>query len=423
MKSKSVLVSLTGVALAFAMVATAGASEEYQLLIGLNHGLTPGAPRAVFPSPGPGFPGTFADGDRLTGTANAGVPVSWLGDGTPFFETNQFGSLSFMYRRGSIPAGPAGRIPLMGIDYLGGPLLDLDGDLNNATRSLVPVPGQSPVIIPGTTSFVDLSLDKTGGTIQLNRLDATATNEGGAGLSPGFGVTVNTIAGTTPLGGQTGPINPSIDTRVGTLSPHTGVSGTLNGVWRIEGLGYEFWQDSIAESSSTADTLGTFQFLGTFRGWVIERDGSGQFPTLAGEGLGSTLWPLVDTSQIGNTFNTTFPPVPTATIASGVTGDDFTVAGNGGQALSDFGGDLGAYLDAVVLPLVDPLSMRVVFVESAGFGINNSFDPVFPDSVGYDIVLIAQSTPIPEPITLWLLLGGAAILRRRGGKRGRHRAD
>ena len=49
-------------------------------------------------------------------------------------------------------------------------------------------------------------------------------------------------------------------------------------------------------------------------------------------------------------------------------GDVFSASGNGGLALADFGGDLGAYLDAVVVPLVDPLSGSFVYLESVGFG-------------------------------------------------------
>ena len=34
---------------------------------------------------------------------------------------------------------------------------------------------------------------------------------------------------------------------------------------------------------------------------------------------------------------------------------------------------------------------RFVYLESAGFGINNSSDPVFTDTVGYDAVIIAAN--------------------------------
>jgi hypothetical protein len=104
-------------------------------------------------------------------------------------------------------------------------------------------------------------------------------------------------------------------------------------------------------------------------------------------------------------------------IAGGTAGDLFSAPNNGGLPLADFGADLGAYLDAVVLPAVDPLSQRVVFLESAGFGMNNSFDPVFGDTNGYDMVLVAQSTPIPEPATAALLMLGAVLGHRRRTRR------
>ena len=66
-----------------------------------------------------------------------------------------------------------------------------------------------------------------------------------------------------------------------------------------------------------------------------------------------------------------------------------------------------------MLPLVDPLSQRIVYLESAGFGMNNSFDPIFGDTTGYDAVLIAQSAPIPEPTVVMLLVVGAAFSMRR----------
>lgn len=377
-------------------------AEQYELLTGVNAGLTPGVGRPVFPQAG--YPGTFFDGDRLAGTAGT-APATWLGSGTPLFTPNQFGSLSFMFRRGSVPVGGGNQVPVLGIDYLGGPLLDLDGDLGNGTRSLTPVTGQTAAVIPGSKSFLDLSFDFAGSAVSLNAFDITATNEGSQDLDPDFGVTVGSMAGTLPNGSQTGPINPGIDTRQGTLF------SVAPGVTRIDNLGYEFWQDSIGAASSSASTLGTLQYLGAARGWMIERDANGNFPSLTGQ-VGTTLWPSVDTSQVGNTFNATGnPPFDTATIVDGVPGDLF---GPGGLPLGEFGGDLGAYLDAVVIPSIDPLSQSFVYVESAGFGINNSFDPVFADSVGYDMVLIAQSSPIPEPATVsLLLLGGCLVLRRR----------
>jgi MYXO-CTERM domain-containing protein len=220
-------------------------------------------------------------------------------------------------------------------------------------------------------------------------------------------VTVNTIAGTQPDGTLTGPINPTIDTRAGTV---TG-TGTPN-VARIENLGYEMWQDSIGASSTAAD-LGTLQYLGALDGYLIMRGEDGSFPTLAGL-LGSTRWPAVDTAGVGGTHATATGVAPFATIADGVTGDEFSAPGNGGLALSDFGGDLGAYLDAVVVPNIDALSESFVYLTSAGVGINNSFDPVFGDTNGYDVVLIAQSPPIPEPGAMALLaVGGLLGMARR----------
>ncbi len=411
------------IAMLFVLASVASATaQDFHLLTGVDVGRFPGTGRPRAPSPGPGFPGTFQDGDRLAGSADTGAAVVWNGSGTPIISPNQFGSLSFLYRRGSVPIPAPGNpvVPILGIEFLGGPLLDLDGDLGNGSRRLTPQAGQTPIQIPGSTSIVSLSLDRGGGMVTLTGFDATGTNEGASGLSPANGVTVNTLAGTTPFGGQTGPINPGIDDRTGTLTSYAGTGGTLTGVYRIGDLGFELWQDSIDPASSTAGTLGTFQYLGALRGWYVERDGSGQFPTLAGQGLGGTLWPLVDTSQVGAVVNTTLPAFPTATIAGGVPQDHFAAAGNGGLPLSGFGGDLGAYLDAVVVPLIDPLSQRFVFLEAAGFGVNNSFDPVFGDTVGYDVVLIGQSTPIPEPGTAALLVaaGIPAVCRRRNRCRG-----
>lgn len=389
-------------------VAGTARGEDFQLLTGLSAGRAPGTARAVFPSGPPSIvPGSFLDGDRLA-APGGGDPALYAGTGTPLLSPNQYGSLSFMFRRGSIPVGTAGRQPVLAIDYLGGPLLDLDGDLGNGSRSLTPVAGQTPVEIPGTRSSVNLSVDTAGGLLGLNNFDATGTNQGFQGFGPSIAVTVNTIAGTQPSGAPGPKINPGTDTRTGALSLLS------PGVYRVSNLGYELWQDSIDPASSTASTLGTFQYLGGLRGWYVERDGSGNFPTLAGLGLGSTLWPLVDTSQVGNSFNQSSGPP--AAITAGPSNDLFTAPGNGGLPLTDFGGDLGAYLDSVVVPLIDPLSNSFVYLESAGWGLNNSFDPVFTDTVGYDVVLIAQSAPIPEPAAGLVLL---ALLRRRRGLRSR----
>lgn len=394
--------------------------DAFELMTGLDMRLTPGPARTVVPIPGsPGIPGSFTDGDRLAGTSPAGAAANWQGNGTPFFAANQFGSLSFLFRRGSfiVPAPGNPVVPLLTVEYLGGPRLDLDGDLGNGSRSLVPVPNQTPVTLPGLSSFVDLSINSAAGSIQLNHIDATGSNEGSQNLSPGNGVTVNTLAGTSPSGSPGAAINPGVDTRTGTLTAFSG-TGSLTGVYRIDSLGYELWHDSIDSASSTASTLGTFQYLGAFRGWLIERDpNNGLFPTLAGQGLGSTLWASVDVSRVGQIYNTTFPPVPTATIVDGVPGRDvYSAPGNGGLPLTAFGGDLGAYLDSVVLPLADPNTRRVVYLEAAGVGINNSPDPVFRETNGYDVVLIAQS-PVPEPSMLALMtVGLVAVVRRRAGR-------
>jgi len=266
--------------------------------------------------------------------------------------------------------------------------------------------GQTAVTIPGSRSFVDLGFDAPG-VVSLSNFDTTANNAGFSGISAEFATTVNTIAGTQPDGSQTGAINPGIDDRQGTVTA-TGIPG----VSRIDGLGYELWQDSTSENSSGADTLGSMQYLGSMGGYLIERDGFGDFPTLAGQGLGSTMWPLVDSSQVGNTFNTASGPVPTATITDGITDDIYSVAGNGGLALTDYAGDLGAYLDAVVIPNIAAYADSFVYLEAGGFGISNSFDPVFQDSNAYDVVLVAQLVPEPSSVAL-LALGGLLGLRRR----------
>lgn len=406
-----------GMMLVVAAMAATAVADEFQLLTGVDATRAPGVARVVAAQPGPnlGPGGQFVDGDRLAGTPDVGPVVNWLGSGTPIIAPNQFGSLSFMFRRGSLgfsfPPQPV--LPIMAVEYLGGPQLDLDGDLNNGVRSLVPVSGQTPVAIPGSRSGFDLSLDRVGGTAGLTRFDVTGTNEGSQGLQSGNAVTVNTLAGTSTSGIPGAGINPTIDTRSGSLTPFVG-GGSLAGVYQIGSLGYEFWQDPVESTSSSASTLGTFQYLGSMRGWLIERDpNSGQFPVLAGQGLGSTLWASTNSSGVGLTINTTHPVQPTALITNGTAKDVFSAAGNGGLPLTAFGGDLGAYLDAVVVPLIDPLSTSFVYLESAGFGASNSADPVFGETVGYDTVLIAQSRPVPEPATLGLFIAAAAVLRRR----------
>ncbi|MCZ6698449.1 MAG: dockerin type I domain-containing protein, partial [Planctomycetota bacterium] len=199
-------------------------------------------------------------------------------------------------------------------------------------------------------------------------------------------------------GGNDGKINPAFDTRTGALAPFTG-DGALMGVYRIDDLQVELWYDSVSANSSSATDLGSFQHFNKFRGWLVLRDcETGLFPALAGQGLGSTLWPAVDVSEVGNTFNTAVTIFgPTATIVAGVPNsgppftDDFTAAGNGGLALADNGGDIGAYFDNVVVPALDPQAAAFVYLEAAGFGTNNTGDPVYTDTVGYDMVVVGQA--------------------------------
>jgi hypothetical protein len=142
------------------------------------------------------------------------------------------------------------------------------------------------------------------------------------------------------------------------------------------------------------------QYFCKFDGWLVLRDcDTGLFPVLAGQGVGSTMWPAVDTSDVGNTFNTAINVFgPTATIFDGTAGDVFSIAGNGGVALIDGAGDLGAYFDNVVTPLIDPQAEAFVYLESAGFGTNNSGDPVFVDSDGFDAVVIAEAAAPIFPV-------------------------
>jgi hypothetical protein len=105
---------------------------------------------------------------------------------------------------------------------------------------------------------------------------------------------------------------------------------------------------------------------------------------------------MVDTSGLGETINTACGSVPTVVIGDGPAADKFTAPGEGGLPLTDFGGDLGAYLDAMVVPLIDSASPSFVYLQSAGFGINNSSDPIYFDSVGYDIVIIAEQAFEPD---------------------------
>ncbi len=395
---------VTATILAGVAAGPAGA-EEFRLLTGVNAGLYPAPTRTVAAIPGSASsaPGSFNDGQRLGGLPVAGPAVTWQGSGTPLFPPNHVGAMSFFFRRGSVPLFANHVLPFMGIDFLGGPLLDLDGNLGNGTRSLTPVIGQTPIAIPGTSSHVDLSFDIVGGTVTLSAIDFTGTNEGGPGVNPGAATTISVLADNALNGGPAGPVNSAFDTRVGTLTAFTGTGGTLSGVYRIQGLQAELWYDSVDPNSSSANLLGTFQQFERIRGWLIRRGGNGQFPTLAGQGFGSTLWPRAETSI-------TCPPLDpcvafnrafdigfglTADITDGNPTDRFSQPApnsNLGLPLTDFGGDLGAYLDAVVVPQLAANVTGFVYLESSGFGINNTGDPVFGNSNGYDMVIVAAST-------------------------------
>lgn len=379
---------------------TVAQADRFELMTGVDAGFAPGAPRFVTSQLGDTLP--FFDGDRLAGNG-AATPTAWQGSTAPLYSTNQFGSLSFMFRRGSLslpfPPTPQ-QLPLQGIEFLGGPRLDLDGDLNNGQRGLARPVGATPAEIPGIKSFIDLGIDRGSNTLSLNDFDATGTNPGSNGLSGDFGVTTNVLAGTQVDGSQTGPINPAFDTRNGTLTD------IGPGITQISDLGYEFWQDGIAESATPAtEQLGSFQYLGGMRGWLIERDGFGNFPTLTGA-LGGTLWPTINTTDVGAIVNRS--SFGTDTIADGVPNDQFSLSPEGLPT-----GDLGAYLDNVVIPLIDPNAESFVYLEASGIGTSNSGDPVFKATNGYDVVLIGQT--IPEPATGGLLLAMASLglFRRR----------
>lgn len=376
-----------------ALVAGQVRAEVFKLLVGVDAGRYPGGNRSATPVPGPGFDGVFNDGQRLAGTPSVGPTVTWQGSGTPLYTPNHVGVTSFYFKRGSVPTFGANRVPFMGIDFLGGPLLDLDGN-PAPPRSLVPVNGQTPVAIPGSESYIDLNANVAGGTISLVAFDATGTNEGGPLVNPGAAVTVNLLADGALNGGPAGPINPSFDTRTGTLAAFTG-SGSLTSVYRISALNAEFFYDSIDPFSSSLIELGTFQHLQRLSGWLVRRDaGTGQFPTLAAQGLGGTRWPSINTVDLGGVFNRAFDAGfgLTVTIADGNASDRYTLGTSLGLALADFGGDLGAYFDNVVVPHLPAQATAFVYLESSGFGINNTGDPVFGNSIGYDMVIVAYST-------------------------------
>ncbi|NOX59295.1 MAG: hypothetical protein GXP29_10610 [Planctomycetes bacterium] len=367
----------------------------FELMTGVDADRWPGPSRVVSPTPGGGNSqdGMFFDDDRLAGVGPTGPSITFQGFGIPLLDPNEFGALSFIFKRASVPLG-FGQLPFMGIDFLGGPLFDLDGDANDASRSLIPVDGQSAVVMPGTRSTIGLSFDTSGGTVSLLSLDATSTSEGSPGVSWKAANSVNILAGTEPDGTQTGPINPATDTRSGTLSVFVNTNGVLANVWRVSDLGYEFWQDTLLENSSTAGELGTFQYLGSLSGWYVRRDPvTGSFPALTGAGLGQTPWPAIGTNGLGETFITANGLAGGfATIGSGSAQDDFEAPNNGGFVPTDF----GVYFDTVVIPNINPFSAGFVYLESLGFGINNSGDPVFLDSIGYDVVLVAQQAPTTD---------------------------
>lgn len=394
--------SVMYVIIAFAAFAGLARGEEFRLLTGLNPGRYPGPARTITPLPGPGSPGTVYDGQRLGGAPSVGPVVTWQGSGTPLYPPNHVGALSFFFKRASIPFVNS---PYIGIDFLGGPLLDLDGNPNDAERRLTPVDSMTtPAEIPGSASHIDLTFDLSGGTVVLTAFDATGTNEGGPGVNPGVAVTLNLLADGALNALPAGPINPAFDTRVGTVTPFAGTGGTLNSVYRIENLNVELWYDSIDPFSGSAEVLGTFQHFERLNGWLVRRDANtGQFPSLAGKGLGSTRWPAILTSVVGQSFTTAFDPfdpIPgtsaSVTISDGFPADRYPLSGSLGVAMTDFGGDLGAYFDAVVAPLLPAQASGFVYLESSGFGINNTGDPIFGDTIGYDMVVVAASTTTVE---------------------------
>ncbi len=384
----------------FALLAgTSGVlAAEFFLITGVDSLRWPGVTLDIEPNPGPGFSGEISDGNRLAGTSETTGIAEFTGNGDPMYAPNAFGSMSFTFRRGTVPIPPFGVSPIMAIDFLGGPLLDLDGDPDNDGRSLVPIAGGAAIEIPGSDSLIELEFDFAGGSVSIERFDATGTNVGGFNIDASIATTLTVLAGTGNDGEVGDAINSEIDTRVGSLTMFGGDSETLTGVYRIDDLGFELWQDSISPTAGATSVFGTFQFLGAFRGWVVVRDAeTGAFPTLAGEGLGSTRWPAVNTDFVGETIATANGlQGGSATIVSraelGNAADEFTVIpGNGGLSLEDADGDIGAYFDDVVVPLLDADVLSFVYLESAGFGTNNSFDPVFIDSVGYDVVILASS--------------------------------
>ena len=388
------------ISITFVVLVTATASaEKYTLLTGIDARQWPGSARSVMPVPGPGLVGTLYDGDRLGGTSDVGPEIDFIGLGTPMFQPNEFGSTSFLFHRGTVPIPFVGQMPLIGVDFLGGPRLDLDGDPSDGGRSLIPVDGQTPAAIPGLASFIELRFDTVGGIVELINIDATGNNEGGPSIQAETATVVVSLAGTTPDGQRGDAINAEVDTRLGTLTAFTG-TGSLEGVYRIDDLGYEFWYDSIDPTSGTANELGTFQFLGNFRGWMVERDyATGLFPSLSGQGLGATRWPEAATDYVDQTFVTANGlSGGSATILAGHPNDDFSVDNNGGEALSDFVGDLGAYFDSVIMPALPVGAHRFVYLESAGCGVHNANDPVFADTIGYDIVIIGVDESCPTDL-------------------------
>ncbi|MEM7245331.1 MAG: hypothetical protein AAF533_08300 [Acidobacteriota bacterium] len=314
-------------------------------------------------------------GDRLTGTDDDLAPA----DEAPAQETillpNEFGSFSFAIS--PLLPQPFADMPFInfgpsavGVGYLGGPRLDLDGDAA-PPRSFVPVLDEmgdavTPAILPGIGSYLTLSLGDS--DVEVVEMDITRTSD--VGLQD-FGVGVGVLGD---------------DRAAGSLS------STAFGQ-RIDGLFFEWYEDDISANASGAAWLGAFQRFGNYDGWIIERDGSGDFPTLAGLGL-SSRFPDANPGDVGTVAarvpESLFGPVAV------IEGLEFVVppvpvppATPRGADLAGLGGDFGLYIDTVVAPAVPDDCDYILVLQSVGYGINNTFDPVFGSTIGYDDVFFA----------------------------------